>query len=179
MNRKKGQEMAAAGDQAKKGARSYKTPSSPRKRVDKKKLDKQSGKKVLKKVLVVGDWVVDENWMVTTENSTTSSHVGMQQYRSVIERTEAQILSLCAAGSIALMLHGASDKNETSDKNKAPVSERGCFGVRSCVKTLSRVTRHAVRNVKACERLKMGDNPLLIIHGAPEDNGFYEALVVD
>lgn len=60
-----------------------------------------------KKILIVGDWVVDENWMVTTENSPTSSHVGKQQFRSVIENPEAQILSLCGAGSIALMLCGA------------------------------------------------------------------------
>lgn len=61
-------------------------------------------------MLIVGDWVVDENWIVTTEKSPTSSHVGKQQYRSLIDDPKGQILTVCAAGSSMLMLHGLQDE---------------------------------------------------------------------
>jgi hypothetical protein len=58
------------------------------------------------RILVVGDWFVDENWIVTTESVPTSAHVGRRQYRSRVEDPDAQILSLCGAGGVASLFHG-------------------------------------------------------------------------
>ena len=58
----------------------------------------------------VGDWIVDENWIVEKHNIATSSHSGDQHYKSTIEDTTAQIISLCGAGHVARSLHGLSEK---------------------------------------------------------------------
>lgn len=61
-----------------------------------------------KRILVLGDWFVDENWIVTKENSEYSSHIGKQLYKSKIADVKSQLLSLCGAGSIARLLHSLS-----------------------------------------------------------------------
>jgi len=67
-------------------------------------------------LLVVGDWFVDENWIVTEESLATSSHVGRRHYRSRIEDPDAQILSLCGAGGVASLLHGLSQRMKEEGK---------------------------------------------------------------
>jgi hypothetical protein len=57
------------------------------------------------KVLVVGDWIIDENWLIAPYRSDTSSHVGREHFRSLVDSSSAQILGLCAAGSVARALH--------------------------------------------------------------------------
>ena len=71
-----------------------------------KKALKKSAKKATKNILVIGDWFVDENWIVTLEKSETSSHIGKQLYRSRVGDNNAQLLSLCGAGGVARLLHG-------------------------------------------------------------------------
>jgi hypothetical protein len=68
--------------------------------------------KKIVKVLIVGDWVVDENWILTKYESETSSHVGLEHYRSLVDNVDAQILSLCGAGNVARSLHGMSVKEK-------------------------------------------------------------------
>ena len=51
-------------------------------------------------VLVVGDWVVDENWILAKHNSETSSHIGQAHFRSLVDQVDSQILSLCGAGNV-------------------------------------------------------------------------------
>lgn len=63
-------------------------------------------------VLIVGDWVVDENWVLTKYESETSSHVGLNHYRALVDNVDAQILSLCGAGNVARSLHGMSAKEK-------------------------------------------------------------------
>src|SRR4030043_781677 len=60
------------------------------------------------KVLVVGDWVIDENWIVTNFETETSTHIGKQHYRSLIDYLNSQIIGLCGAGNVARSLHGLS-----------------------------------------------------------------------
>lgn len=72
-------------------------------------------------ILVIGDWFVDENWIVTTENSPTSSHIGKQQYRSRVGNIDAQLLSLCGAGSVARLLHSLDGIKSEDGKEKQDV----------------------------------------------------------
>ncbi|MCP4713015.1 MAG: AAA family ATPase [Planctomycetes bacterium] len=80
-----------------------------------------------KNILVIGDWFVDENWIVTLEKSETSSHLGKQFFRSRVGDNNAQLLSLCGAGGVARLLHGLSsdhplkDEAEDSDTNKPAI----------------------------------------------------------
>ena len=66
-----------------------------------------TGSIINKCVLVVGDWVVDENWIVTNESSSPLYHegVGKQRYCSRKTNIHSQILSLCAAGGVTRMLN--------------------------------------------------------------------------
>jgi hypothetical protein len=57
------------------------------------------------RILVVGDWVIDENWIVAGYDSESSSHTGLYHLRSTIKDATAQILGLCAAGHVARALH--------------------------------------------------------------------------
>ena len=58
------------------------------------------------KILVVGDWIIDENWIISSYESDLSSHVGSEHFRSMIDNAKAQTLSLGGAGSVARALHG-------------------------------------------------------------------------
>lgn len=58
------------------------------------------------KVLLVGDWIVDENWIVVEHDSDTSTHIGQIHYRSLVDQVDAQILNLCGAGHVARSLYG-------------------------------------------------------------------------
>jgi hypothetical protein len=64
-------------------------------------------------VLVVGDWVVDENWIIAKHDAETSAHVGEEHFRSLVDHVDSQVLSLCGAGNVARSLHGLS-KHEVS-----------------------------------------------------------------
>jgi hypothetical protein len=67
-------------------------------------------------VLVVGDWVIDENWIVAGYDSDSSSHVGISHLRSTIQEQSAQIFSLCAAGNVARALHGLNTQQGTASE---------------------------------------------------------------
>lgn len=54
--------------------------------------------------LVVGDWVVDEYWLLARHYSDTSSYTGYDHYR-VASRREDRITQLCGAGHVAHILH--------------------------------------------------------------------------
>jgi hypothetical protein len=70
-----------------------------------------------KKILVVGDWVVDENWLVTKEISSPKlySGVGKERYCSRKTSVNSQILSLCAAGGVTRMLHSFNNEQSNFD----------------------------------------------------------------
>ena len=59
-------------------------------------------------ILVVGDWVVDENWIIANHDAETSAHVGNEHFRSLVDHVDSQVLSLCGAGNVARSLHGLS-----------------------------------------------------------------------
>ena len=61
------------------------------------------------RVLVVGDWIVDENWILVKHDSDTSAHVGRIHYRSLVDRVDAQILNLCGAGLVARSFYGLAE----------------------------------------------------------------------
>lgn len=60
----------------------------------------------MKKILVVGDWVVDDHWVTGIHRSPTSSRTGRSHYRAVHPLNSA-IQSFCAAGRTASILHQA------------------------------------------------------------------------
>lgn len=57
-------------------------------------------------ILVVGDWVIDEHWLVGVHRSRTSTRVGQNHYRSIQNLSSTQI-ALCGAGRTAGLLDRA------------------------------------------------------------------------
>lgn len=70
-----------------------------------------------KRILVLGDWVVDENFLVTIDSAPLKSYegVGDQRYYSRKTKVNSQILSLCAAGGLTRMLHSLNDTSAHID----------------------------------------------------------------
>ncbi|MCH8034484.1 MAG: ATP-binding protein [Bacteroidetes bacterium] len=58
----------------------------------------------MKKILVVGDWVVDDNWVVGSHQSETSTRIGTGQFRSLHDQNST-VQSFCGAGRIASLLY--------------------------------------------------------------------------
>jgi len=56
------------------------------------------------RILILGDWVVDEYWFLVSHHSDISSHVGFSHYRSSLEGNEVAV-DLCGAGHVARMLN--------------------------------------------------------------------------
>ena len=57
-------------------------------------------------VLVVGDWLVDEHWVVGKHRATSSSRTGHAHSRA-LHRDTCSVRSLCGAGQVATILHQA------------------------------------------------------------------------
>jgi ATPase family associated with various cellular activities (AAA) len=57
-------------------------------------------------ILVVGDWVIDEHWLVGVHRSRTSTRVGHVHYRS-IQNLHSSVMALCGAGRTAGILYRA------------------------------------------------------------------------
>lgn len=71
-------------------------------------------------VLVVGDWLVDEHWVVGDHRWPSSSRIGMRHSRA-LHRDNCSVRALCGAGQVATILHQA---RNTDDRSLADV-----FGV--------------------------------------------------
>lgn len=63
-------------------------------------------------VLVIGDWIIDENWIVSKHNAFNSSHTGDTHYISRYNSTQANITTLCGVPKIieVLRLEDKADK---------------------------------------------------------------------
>ncbi|MDL1982442.1 MAG: ATP-binding protein [Deltaproteobacteria bacterium] len=61
-------------------------------------------KKTHKKVLIVGDWLVDEHWVTGVHRSSTSSRTGDAHYRALHSLTST-VKSFCGAGQTASLLY--------------------------------------------------------------------------
>jgi hypothetical protein len=59
-----------------------------------------------KMILVIGDWLVDEYWVVGVQRSKTSSRVGRAHFRA-LQSPECTVTSFCGAGRTAAILHRA------------------------------------------------------------------------
>jgi ATPase family associated with various cellular activities (AAA) len=59
-----------------------------------------------RRVLVIGDWMVDEHWVIGIHRSPTSSRTGKFHYRA-LHPPSATVESLCGAGRTASVLHQA------------------------------------------------------------------------
>lgn len=55
-------------------------------------------------VLVIGDWFVDENWLIAKHNTYSSSHVGHSHYLSKHTEVDKRMISLCGASEILEVL---------------------------------------------------------------------------
>jgi bifunctional ADP-heptose synthase (sugar kinase/adenylyltransferase) len=63
-------------------------------------------------ILIVGDWVVDENWFLVRHHSDISSHTGLVHYRLAYDKTDI-VFSLGGAGNVARVLYQLRyEKNE-------------------------------------------------------------------
>jgi hypothetical protein len=56
------------------------------------------------RILILGDWVVDEYWFLVSHHSEISSHIGFTHYRSSLDQNEVS-MDLCGAGHVARMLN--------------------------------------------------------------------------
>jgi len=81
------------------------------------------------KILVVGDWVIDENWILIEHDSDTSTHVGRIHYRSLIDQVDAQILNLCGAGHVARSLYGLAENLRVQKSVSLPSLKLYCLGL--------------------------------------------------
>jgi len=57
-------------------------------------------------ILVIGDWVIDEHWLMGVHRSRTSTRVGQKHYRS-IQNLHSTVHALCGAGRTAGLLSRA------------------------------------------------------------------------
>lgn len=57
-------------------------------------------------ILVVGDWLVDEHWVVGDHRSPSSSRTG-QRHSRALHAPNCSVRSLCGAGQVATILHEA------------------------------------------------------------------------
>jgi hypothetical protein len=65
----------------------------------------------MQRVLVVGDWLVDEHWVVGVHRLPSSSRTGQRHSRALHTETST-VRSLCGAGQVATILHQAEDKGQ-------------------------------------------------------------------
>src|SRR5205823_9511563 len=57
-------------------------------------------------MLVVGDWLVDEHWVVGKHRARSSSRTGHNHSRA-LHQDQCSVYSLCGAGQVATILHQA------------------------------------------------------------------------
>lgn len=67
---------------------------------------------MMKKVLVIGDWTIDQNWICGIQRSSLSSRTGVTHLRGVNEQDGATE-SLCGAGSVASIINRANRGDES------------------------------------------------------------------
>lgn len=67
---------------------------------------KKSPKKERKKVLVVGDWFIDENWLMAKTDNYHSTDVGDAHYNSLIKGPDSFVLSVCGVANVLKVLSG-------------------------------------------------------------------------
>ncbi len=58
------------------------------------------------KILVIGDWVIDDNWLIGTHRSQTAANIGLAHYRS-LNLPDNVVRRLSGAGQVAALLHAA------------------------------------------------------------------------
>ena len=68
-----------------------------------------------KRILVIGDWLVDEHWVVGRHRSESASRPG-QRHSRALQAADCSVRSLCGAGQVATVLHNAfQDKHRLFD----------------------------------------------------------------
>lgn len=68
------------------------------------------------KILVIGDWFIDENWLMAKTDNYHSTDVGEAHYSSLIKGPANFVLSVCGVASILKTLSG--NKNNEDNTNK-------------------------------------------------------------
>lgn len=64
----------------------------------------------MKRILLLGDWVVDDNWVTGIHRSSTASRIGPSHFRS-LHNKESTVQGFCGAGQTASLLCLAKDEN--------------------------------------------------------------------
>lgn len=80
------------------------------------------------RVLVVGDWLVDDHWVVAEARSPTASRIGKTLFRSL--QGSGNATSLCGAGRTASILAGASWGDEKNGPHPFEVVGLGAWHLR-------------------------------------------------
>jgi DNA replication protein DnaC len=83
-------------------------PKMP-KRTSKISSEREHKAKYRKNVLVIGDWLIDENWVTGVHRSATSSRTGRQHFRGLND-TKGATEQVCAAGLTGAIIHRTFEK---------------------------------------------------------------------
>lgn len=97
------------------------------------------------KILVIGDWFIDENWLMAKTNNYHSTDVGEAHYESLVEGPANFVLSVCGVASVLKILSGdgmginpgilvkdsedCDSKVKTNEINKSLISKYDIVGV--------------------------------------------------
>ena len=79
-----------------------------------KRVGKMENKKA---IVVIGDWFIDENWLVSRQKVYHSSHTGDIHYRARNEELDKQIISLCGTAELFEVLRSYFNNNSENNKN--------------------------------------------------------------
>jgi hypothetical protein len=77
-------------------------------------------------ILVLGDWIVDDNWVVTSHRSKISTNVGHYHYRSV-QSPQTVSRELCGAGRVAIFLYSAIGQSARDEPERYRISGLGIW----------------------------------------------------
>ena len=66
-----------------------------------------------KKLLIIGDWVVDDNWLTGIHRSSTGLRTGRKHHRS-LHSLGSPVQAFCGAGRLASILYDAIKEDDKS-----------------------------------------------------------------
>jgi len=81
-------------------------------------------------IVVIGDWFIDENWLVSKQKLFHSSHTGDIHYQARHETANDRIISLCGAAELLEVLRSF---HEAKEKSIEPTAKHQFIGFGVCV----------------------------------------------
>ncbi|MEE9442288.1 MAG: hypothetical protein V3V99_06430 [candidate division Zixibacteria bacterium] len=92
--------------------------------IDMQKDKNVSMEKNKKKILVIGDLFIDENWLMAKHESYSSTNVGKHHYISYLEGPKSMIFSLCGVGNSLKILYGPGRSENLEEEEENPLLKK-------------------------------------------------------